>query len=401
MFDFLRFQTFRLSAAAQRGAVLRATLGFAALIGATVAPASAQYIDCGRLRGQIEALGRGGGGNAGQFAAAAQKQRQELNRTISYAQSIGCDRQRFLIFGEGPPPQCGTINAQISRMRANLASLESSGGGGDDGRRRSLMLQYNAYCRDGQQQVAAPQPQPQRQRGFLESLFGQPEAEPEQVPLEDPNLLPGDDKLRGGSQAVCVRKCDGGFFPLPLSARRGQGETLNDLCAALCPNAETEVFTRSPTADIEKAVSLDGEAYMSLPNAKKFEKSFDSTCTCKPQNQSWSEALANAEKILGEKRKSDIIVTPQKAQELSQPKDVRAEARRKPRKETAAKPAEPDVSVQEGMTGSLAPTAGKESAGIGGAAAPSTVIGADQGAARDVVGPDGVKRKVRIVGPQI
>lgn len=386
--------------AAEHGrAALRAGLGLAALLAAGLAPASAQMIDCDRLRAQIDSLGRGGGNGSGQYAAAAQKQRQELNRTIAYAQSIGCDRQRFLIFGEGPPPQCGTINAQISRMRANLGSLEASAGGGDDSRRRSLTLQYNAYCRGGQQQVAAPAPQ--RQRGFLESLFGQPDAPVEQVPLEDPNQQTLDDKPRGGGQAVCVRKCDGGFFPLPISARRGNDDALEDLCAALCPNAETEVFTRSSTADIETARGLDGSAYSALPNAKKFEKSFDPSCTCKPANQSWTEALASAEKILGERRKSDIIVTPEKAQELSQPKELRQETRRKNRKETAGKPAEPDLSALEGMSGSLAPTAGKETTAIGGAAAPSTVLGPDQGAAREMIGPDGATRRVRTVGPML
>ena len=380
------------------GCVKRAAFGtFAgALSLAALAPAQAQYVDCERLRAQLASLGSGGG-DSGRYAAAAQKQRSELNRTVGYARSIGCDRSRFLIFGDDPPPQCGTINAQIGRMQANLASLEQrSGGGGGDARRRSLTAQYDAYCRG--------QAQPQRERGFLESLFGPSSDRLEQIPIEGPDGGPGaaeDDRPRGGGQAVCVRKCDGAFFPLPISARRGNSDSLKELCSALCPNAETAVYRRVSTNDIDTAVGLDGEAYSSLPNAKKFEKTYDKTCSCKTPEQSWVEALAQAEKILTEEAgKKDAILTPEKAAELSQPKDVRQDARRKRRQEAQRK-VDDALSAQEGMTGSLAPTAGKESAGIGSTPAGTPVLGPDQGAERNMPGPDGATRRVRIIGPTL
>jgi hypothetical protein len=370
---------------------LSLTLGLALLTGAA-GPAAAQRVDCDRLRAQIASLGRGGGGG---YAAAAQKQRAELGRTVVYARSIGCDRRRVFIFGDDPPPQCGAINARIGAMQANLASLETRAGGGDGGRGR-LMAQYDAWCR-GAQPVSAP-----RERGLLESLFGGPSQELEQIPLDDPERTERADnepRARGGQQAICVRKCDGGFFPLPLSRRAGN-ETLSELCTALCPNVEAEVFLRN-SDDLDSAVSLRGDDYSSLANARKFEKSFDRACSCKPDGQSWVEALAKAESILGARRKGDLIVSPEKAQELSLPKDVRQESRRKPRKEAARKPVEPDLSAQEAASGARAPTAGSDSAGIGAPAAPQPVLGPGQGELRDAPGADGAPRKVRTIGPTL
>ena len=377
--------------------LLRAMAGLAALLGASLStPTAAQVIDCDRLRAQLASAGSGGGGN---YAAAAQKQRAELGRTIAYARSLGCDRRRVFIFGDDPPPQCGTVNARIGAMQANLASLESRAGGGG-GERSRLMAQYDAYCRGGAQRVAAPAPQ--RERGLLESLFGGPSQELEQVPLEElerPERAE-DDRLRGGQNVICVRKCDGGFFPLPISRRAGN-EALSELCTALCPNVEAEVFTRS-SDNLDTAVSLRGNDYTSLANARKFEKTFDPACTCKPPGQSWVEALAKAEEVLGSRRKGDLIVSPEKAQELSLPKDVRQEARRKPRKETAArKPAEPDLTAQEGASGAQAPTAGRESSRIDGAGEANPASGRTQGETRDKPGPDGSTRKVRTIGPTL
>jgi len=113
--------------------------------------------------------------------------------------------------------------------------------------RQQLIARYNAYCRGRVQ----PSPQP-AQRGFFETLFGAfiPNPNPfsaEQPRVEEVRPLAGEDLApHGGSQAVCVRTCDGGFFPLPLSARQSDPDQLTGLCQALCPNAPVSVYTRSP-----------------------------------------------------------------------------------------------------------------------------------------------------------
>ncbi len=334
---------------------LGAGLGLLAVL---AGPASAQGVDCGRLQQQIAASG-GGRGNAQRASA-------ELARSVAAARQLGCDRQQFLFFGSSPPPQCGGLNARIAQLQAAVGQGQ---GGRDD-----LVARFNAYCRGGPQS-AALQPAP-RQRGFFESLFGGGEDPRQAPPAELPPGGPADTaddgdgaEAHGGSQAVCVRTCDGGFFPMNMSSRHNQ-DSLNEMCAALCPNTQTAVYTRNPNSEIKTAVSLEGRPYMDLPNALKFQKNYDAACTCRPANKTWAEALSGAESALGNQRKGDIMVTPEKSAELSRPK-------------------------LDGKTRAslLAPTPAPTTA-------PADAKGAS-GQSDDVTGPDGVTRRVRTVGPKL
>ena len=286
-------------------AFIASILGAAALA-AMPTDASAQTLDCARLQQQIAQSGGGGG----RFAQAARRQSAELARTRAYAHQLGCDGFSFF----GGNPQCGEVNGRIAQMQANLSQLQGAGADG----RGDLIARFNASCRGGQQ--APPQP-----RGFFESIFGggQPQQQAIPAPVDgdqgDPGDFGGGLHARGGSQAVCVRSCDGGFFPLAISARRGSGD-LTQMCQALCPGAETAVYTRNPDSDIKTAVGLDGKPYMDLPNALHFQKSFAATCSCRQNGKSWAETLANAEEVLDNTRKGDILVTPEKSAELSRPK---------------------------------------------------------------------------------
>ena len=90
--------------------------------------------------------------------------------------------------------------------------------------------------------------------------------------------------------------------PSPSSASAGNLERLDQICKALCPNTEASLYTVSPDAGIETAVSPDGTQYTALPAAFRFQKTYDPTCSCKPANKSWAEALADAEALLEKTR---------------------------------------------------------------------------------------------------
>ncbi|MGH6842480.1 MAG: DUF2865 domain-containing protein [Methylocella sp.] len=333
-------------------------------------PASSQPNGCGELAARITALGEGNQTYSNHYGVGAQKQRAELDRTIRSARALGCDRSQFFLF-DTAPPQCQGLNAQIQQMQARLAQTQGGRDTAASPAARQLMASYNANCR-GQAQ-AAGQP---RERGFFETFFGIFEPNPfdQQPGIEVARPLPDEElRPRGGSQALCVRGCDGGFFPLGLSARQSDPDQLTGLCQALCPNAAVSVYTRSPYQDIKTAVSLDGDTpYSDLPNALKFEKTFDPACTCKPAGQTWAEALAGAEQLLGRERKSDILVTPEKAAEMARPK--------------FEKPAPQRPGTQ--------PSAPEDQAG-------QTVNAGGEGLTEEVTGPDGVKRRVRIIVPPL
>jgi hypothetical protein len=351
----------------------------------THGPALAQAVDCARLPAEIAALDQARPARPNRYTGAIQKQRAELDRTISSARSLGCDRPQIPIFGQPLPARCPGLNAQIQQMQASLGQLQAAAGQSDPAAaRQDLIARYNAYCRGSVQAAAQPQ-----QRGFFEQLFGGALL-PNQPPMPIPAPLDPaeeDHTPRGGSQAVCVRSCDGGFFPLNYSARRDPDQ-LTNLCQALCPNASVSVYSRAPFSEISTAVSLDdGSAYSDLPNALKFQKSFEPSCTCKPPGQSWAQALSGAERLIGQDRRGDIMVTEEKSVELSAPKaDNKKPARSgvEPAPAAASEASNPGATSKPGKTSS-------------GGAAP--LQGPDQ--FQDIIGPDGVKRRVRIVGPTL
>ena len=358
------------------------------LLGASLATdAVAQAIDCGRLQAQLASLPRGDASGVAKYVQAAQKQRAELDRTSSYARSIGCERRQFLFFGSAPPPQCGPIGAQMQRMQANLDQINGQiqrMGGGADATRRDLTARYNAYCRTSQP------------RNFFEQLFGGNEPDDAEEAVAPP-VDPLDSSPRGGPKAVCVRTCDGAFFPISYSATRRNLGNLADLCSALCPNSETEVFTYSMSRDIDDAVSVSGKSYKSMPYADKFRTKFDSSCACKAQGQSWVEALAEAERILG-KSKNDVIVTPEKSAELSKVRPGRPDP-----KAAVAKPHDgDDPSAEEAALAAKAPTASDASSGISpGTINPAQTFGRKDGEERQIPGRDGVTKRVRVIGPTL
>jgi hypothetical protein len=373
----------------------------AAALWASGGAASAQSPDCAQLLNQINALDSANA-QTNPYADAAQKQRVELERSISYTHSIGCDRQQFLFFGNPPPAQCPQLNAQIQQMRANLTQLQANAAANNNSpQRQDLVTRYNTYCRQQQQQ---------RAHGFFESLFGgnNPASGPADAPSPTGDVSPTQEVQQptSGAEALCVRTCDGGFFPLIYSARHVSPDTLTEICKASCPNTEVRVYTRIPGQEVKTAVGLDGTPYMSMPAALKFEKTFDSACTCKPPGQSWSEALANAERILGHEGKGDIIVTPEKSAEMSRPKPD-AGRRTKLIETTSTKATKAggkstdDLEARDAASAAQVPTASNDSAGIAtGDLKPTASFPQGEGKTVDVTGPDGTKRQVRIVGPQ-
>ncbi len=382
---------------------LRLRIGF--LIGVLLCSneAVAQSAACSRLLSQINSSG----GGAGRYAAAAAKQRSEISRTQAYANSLGCENRQFLFFGKAAPPQCVGVKARISQMQANYNALSDAAENSGGGRKAALQAQYEANClRPAQQQVASAQPQ----RGFFDGIFNPNQRRTpqyEDIPIDKPDLRGsdnGDDEparhMRGGRVAICVKMLDGGFFPVSYSARGADLEDLDSLCKALCPATDVMVFTWNPNGDLNDAVDINDRSYSELPNRLKFQTKFVPEAACKPAGKNWDEVLGPAEQALGEHSKHDILITPARAVELSRGKDPGVLTALAGRKKSAAA----DDAEVEAYTAALskATAINGASSGIGGGRASSgPVVSVTQGELQDQVGPDGVKRKVRIIAPTL
>jgi hypothetical protein len=222
-----------------------------------------------------------------------------------------------------------------------------------------------------------------------------------------PSRLRGELKITGvgGPYLVCVRACDGGFFPVPYV---GNGDSLAEICQALCPNAETQLYSMPFGGTIEGSVSMSGLPYAGLPNAGKFEQGVDQDCSCRRKGQSWAEALAGIEARL-QRHSGDILVTPEISEQMSRPSPaapisvVKARAAGADALALVEKPdPQPVVLDVNGVDTSLnAATAAvsRETSGIGVDKTGGEHYGLDQGQIVEQKGPGGTVKRVRIVVP--
>lgn len=336
-----------------------------ALVGAIVVggEAAAQSEQCRLYRAELANLERGGGTN---YAALAEQQRVELNRMVRYYQQLDCDRGRTL-FGAPASPECSAARDRIGAMEQNYNRLVRQASQASEDRRRALLSAIEQFC----------QPQQAQPRSLFDSIFGRPapDADPgQQFPIEIP------EERSYGSKAICVRTCDGYYFP--LSTTSGGREAASQLCQAQCPAAPTRLFFIPGDNALESAVGSDGTPYVSLPNAFRYRTTFDPSCSCRQEGQSWAEALQGAESMVGS-GSGDVIVTPEMARQMSRPQDGQARAR---------SPRAPAASATEAGATSGIRIEGLESA---------PVITSEEGVTQPGGAAAGQRRPVRVVAPDL
>ncbi|HLI99993.1 MAG TPA: DUF2865 domain-containing protein [Bradyrhizobium sp.] len=278
---------------------------------------------CPRLEAQLATIDRGGSGDPAKdeqirrYQDSATKQQAELDRVTSQAKRMGCDSSGFFSLFTGQAAQCGPVNNQIQQMRANLdqitTSLErlrSGGLGGNDreNQRRSVLLALAQNSCGPQYANAVQQQGP---GNFLNNLFGN----------VSPGAPPADLGPPSGTyRTVCVRSCDGGYFPISFATVPTRFPDDEKSCKALCPAAEANLYAyRNPGEDINQAVSVSGQPYTSSPNAFRFRQEFNPSCSCKATGQTWSEALKAIDDKAVAEQQGDIIVTEESAKKMSRP----------------------------------------------------------------------------------
>ncbi|MEO0636661.1 MAG: DUF2865 domain-containing protein, partial [Pseudomonadota bacterium] len=89
-------------------------------------------------------------------------------------------------------------------------------------------------------------------------------------------------------RTMCVRTCDGYYFPISFSTTSSYFDSDADACNQRCPAAQTELFYHAmPAGSPEEMVSHPtGEGYTSKPFAFKYreEKVENCSCTGGPRN---------------------------------------------------------------------------------------------------------------------
>jgi hypothetical protein len=295
---------------------------------------------CQRLEAQLGAIDRGATGDPARaeqlrrYEEAASRQQGELDRMTAQGKRAGCEGGGFFLFGslQSQSQQCVDLNRQIARMRANLDRINVDlqrlqGGDADRGEQKRAVMAALAQNNCGAQyRNAARAP-----GGFFEQLLGRGEANEPSSDLANP-LVQG-----GTVRTVCVRTCDGFYFPISYATNASRFATDEKTCQRMCPAAEVMLFSY-PTegGDVANATSPTGQTYSSLPNAFKYRQAFDAACSCKRAGQSWADALGKDEQV----ENGDILVTEDRAKQMAQPPAQKGQAKGKAAPAAPAAPAQ-------------------------------------------------------------
>lgn len=109
--------------------------------------------------------------------------------------------------------------------------------------------------------------------------------------------------VRGGTyRTLCVRTCDGYYFPISYATPQSGLAADADRCSASCGSDARLFYYPTNGGDVETMVDLSGLAYTSLANAFKYRKTLVQGCQCRPQP--WSEAELQRHRSYGESRAS-------------------------------------------------------------------------------------------------
>lgn len=321
---------------------------------------------CPRLEAQLAAIDRGGSSDPARddqirrYQDAAARQQSELDRVVMQGKRMGCDSSGFFSMFNGRAAECGPINSQIEQMRANMDQINTSlarlrggpGGGSErDNQRRSVLVSLGQNNCGPQYQQYANAPRGGGPGNFLTNLFGGGDANNSNpaasLPPPSAELAPPS----GTYRTVCVRTCDGAYFPISFATVPGRFADDERACKAQCPATEANLYTyRNPGEDMNQAVSISGAPYTALPNAFHYRTEFSPTCSCRAPGQTWAEALKSIDDKAEAAQQGDIIVTEENAKRLQQRQTGKAPAAKKGAAVTPepAAPTTPDPTTSTG-----------------------------------------------------
>ena len=82
-------------------------------------------------------------------------------------------------------------------------------------------------------------------------------------------------------RTLCVRACDGYYFPISFSTTRDHFAGDLAACESRCPGAEVGLYYHTGAdADSGQMTSIGGQPYSQMPTAFRYRRELDKSCTC-------------------------------------------------------------------------------------------------------------------------
>lgn len=246
-----------------------------------IAESAAAQQACLQLEAQLAALERQSSQSVyrsllGQYEQA----RAAYDQTYRQAEQMDCLPR---LLRPQLPASCNAIRSQLDQTLARLTQaqeqLRLSDPNQNAAQRANILQALAANNCGAQYEPYRNQPVQIGGGRLLDRLLG--------LPLNNNvvgnNLIP----LVTTYRTLCVRSCDGYYFPISFSTTPTQFEADERTCQAQCPGARLYVH-ENPGQPVDTAVAINGDPYTQLANAFAFREAYYPQCGCRP--------MTNAEK---------------------------------------------------------------------------------------------------------
>lgn len=244
------------------------------------APADAASL-CERLRGRLNSAVEtiGSTSQVRAYQRSISQQNREILKVRSDLRAYGCSSGSIVVFG-GPNQQaCDTLSDALDHMLANLNALKdhqdnlSSKTVSDSSRRQILAALDANGCNDVND---GPSSRDASAAPTIKANYG---------PDDNANAVANSENYQirnlGGAaesgtlQTVCVRTCDGGFFPISSNASPTNFARDAKVCSMMCPGMETQLFYHDVGSQEsgEMVSATDGKPYQDHAFSYKYRLS--------------------------------------------------------------------------------------------------------------------------------
>jgi Protein of unknown function (DUF2865). len=262
------------------------------------------------------------------YSSAIARQNFEIRKTRQDMKRLGCSSGSVVVAPE--TEECRVLSEALDRMETNKRVLSSKreslerGVGQQAARNRMLAALKSNGCTNSPTADIASATTEDKAPPLGELRMPD---HAEQFGLDEGGWVPSPRDHAGTLRTLCVRTCDGAFFPIssnatPLSFSRDAA-----LCQQMCPGTETELFYHSITtqesADMVSAQT--GRPYRALPRAFAYlgrgsEKT--PSCTCN-LSAYYEQARQSRSSSLGDNQSYSSITEIRTAPRPNEPIDPR------------------------------------------------------------------------------
>nr|WP_306266296.1 DUF2865 domain-containing protein [Pararhizobium sp. IMCC3301] len=250
-----------------RSAVL---LAFGILLGTSVA-AQAQSRICNDLENRLGSLQNGGSVTNNReyqrYNNAAQKLRKRLAGAQNQARRARCRTSGILLFQSR---ECSGLSGEVRQLERELRSLESKRSRFVRNPRSTRREQRDLVIALARNNCGRQYERAAARYGYRSNLFNRREEPVEEY--RPPRVT--------HYRTVCVRICDGYFFPISTSTTAQNFSRDEAVCKEKFPETQVELFYHPEGVEnaMETAQSMSGQPYSSQSYAFRYRETYDASC---------------------------------------------------------------------------------------------------------------------------